>query len=59
MAWAEGESAARGLPQVRVQVRIALRGNLAFYGRLGYEVVSQHSHPGYGRPTFYTMRKRV
>jgi GNAT superfamily N-acetyltransferase len=57
MAWAEREAAGRGLPAVRVGVRLALPGNLAFYRRLGYQTVGEHAHPGYDRPTWVAMRK--
>jgi GNAT superfamily N-acetyltransferase len=59
MAWAEQEAEARSLPAVTVGVRLALAENLAFYRRLGYEAVSEHSHPGYERPTWVEMRKRL
>jgi predicted N-acetyltransferase YhbS len=59
MAWAEREAAGRGLPAVSVGVRLALPGNLAFYGRLGYQAVAEHAHPGYERPTWVMMRKSL
>jgi GNAT superfamily N-acetyltransferase len=59
MAWAEREAAGRGQAAVSVGVRLALPGNLAFYGRLGYRAAAEHAHPGYERPTWVTMRKIV
>jgi ribosomal protein S18 acetylase RimI-like enzyme/glutaredoxin len=59
MAWAESEAARRGAAEVTVGVRVAVPGNLAFYRRLGYEVVAEHAHPGYDRPTWLSMRKRL
>lgn len=59
MAWAEAEAENRGLPRVTVGVRLSVRGNLAFYRRLGYEVVAEHAHPGYDRPTWVSMQKGV
>lgn len=57
MAWAESEAVRRGLGAVAIGVRIALRGNVAFFRRLGYEVVAEHAHPGYDHPTWLEMRK--
>lgn len=59
MAWAEAEAASSGFGHVTVGVRLSLPANLGFYGRLGYEVVAEHSHPGYARPTWVSMRKWV
>ena len=59
MAWAEGQASNRGLSRVTVGVRLSLPGNLAFYRRLGYEVVAEYSHPGYDRPTWVSMQKSV
>lgn len=59
MAWAERQASDRGLARVTVGVRLSLPGNLAFYRRLGYEVVAEYSHPGYGRPTWVSMEKGV
>lgn len=59
MAWAEAEAESRGLPHVTVGVRLSVRGNLAFYRRLGYQVVAEHAHPGYDRPTWVSMQKGV
>ena len=59
MRWAEDEARRRGCSEVSVGVRTALPRNVRFYRLLGYEVVSEHRHPGYSRPTWLTMRKRV
>lgn len=59
MRWAENHAAAKGLPEVTVGVRLALPANLAFYKRLGYEVVAEHAHVGYDRPTWVSLRKSV
>ena len=59
MEWAEAQAENRGLPRVTVGVRLSLPGNLAFYRRLGYEVVAEHAHPGYDRPTWVSMQKGV
>jgi len=59
MAWAEDQAGSRGLSRVTVGVRLSLPGNLAFYRRLGYEVIAEHSHEGYDRPTWVLMDKGV
>ncbi|HSR25195.1 MAG TPA: GNAT family N-acetyltransferase, partial [Candidatus Eisenbacteria bacterium] len=59
MAWAEADARRHGLPEVTVGVRLALARNLAWYRRLGYEVVGEHAHPGHDRPTWASLRKRV
>jgi GNAT superfamily N-acetyltransferase len=59
MAWAESEARRRGLAAVTVGVRLALTGNRAFFGRLGYVPVAEHAHPGYDHPTSVEMRKGV
>jgi len=59
MAWAEVQAGDRGLSRVTVGVRLSLPGNLAFYRRLGYGVIGEHTHPGYDRPTWVLMQKDV
>jgi ribosomal protein S18 acetylase RimI-like enzyme len=59
MAWAEARAAELGLAEVTIGVRLALTGNLRLYRRLGYEEVALRSHPGWHRPTWVAMRKRV
>ncbi|TMC13040.1 MAG: GNAT family N-acetyltransferase [Chloroflexi bacterium] len=57
MAWAESAARRRGLSEVTVGVRLALAGNRAFYGRLGYHPAGEHAHPGYDQPTWVELRK--
>ena len=59
MAWAEAAARRRGLAAVTVGVRLALSGNRAFFGRLGYEPVAEHAHAGYDHPTWVELRKQV
>ena len=59
MAWAEAEARRRGLREVTLGVRLALPSNVALYRHLGYRPVSRHAHPGYDRPTWLSMRKRL
>jgi tRNA threonylcarbamoyladenosine biosynthesis protein TsaE len=59
MAWAEREAERRGCTGVYVGVRLGLGGNLAFYRRLGYEVVREHRHDGYDHTTWLALRKSL
>jgi len=59
MEWCQVEAKRRGHAEVRVGVRRALPGNLAFYERLGFQVTGSHSHPGYQEVTWYSMAKRL
>lgn len=59
MAWAEDEARRRNCGAVTCGVRIALPANLAFYRRLGYDVVAEHSHEGHAEPTWLALRKPV
>jgi proline iminopeptidase len=59
MTWAESAARRRGLRAVTVGVRLALTGNRAFFGRLGYEPGAEHAHAGYDHPTSVEMRKRL
>jgi ribosomal protein S18 acetylase RimI-like enzyme len=34
-----------GLPEVRVEVRLSLPGNVAFFRRLGFQTISEQPHP--------------
>lgn len=53
----EERAAAAGCAYVRVGVRLALSGNLAFFERLGYTAIVEDSHPGYRTPTYAHMVK--
>jgi tRNA threonylcarbamoyladenosine biosynthesis protein TsaE len=57
MAWAEREALRRGCPAVFAGVRTGLPGNLAFYRRLGYDVVGERRHDGYDHTTWLALRK--
>ena len=59
MAWAEEEAQRRGCKAVSVGVRLALRDNLDFYRKLGYEIIGEHRHEGYDRTTWLAMRKSL
>ena len=53
----EAEARARGLPGVRLGVRIALPDNQRLFASLGYRETSREAHPGFDHPTSINMRK--
>ena len=53
----EAEARAQGLPRVRLATRIALPHLRAYYERMGYHFVSEHTHAGYSAPTYIVMEK--
>ncbi len=55
----EAEARARRLRRVQLATRIALSGLRASYERMGYRVISEHTHEGYSAPTYVTMEKDV
>lgn len=57
IAAVEAEARARGLPGVRLGVRIALPQNQKLFNSLGYREISREAHPGFDHPTSITMRK--
>lgn len=59
MAYVEAQATQEGCAYVRVGVRLALPGNLAFFERLGYKAIAEDRHPGYPGPTFAHMVKEM
>ena len=55
----EAEARARGLPGVRLGVRIALPANQRLFDSLGYREISREAHPGFDHPTSINMRKAL
>ena len=55
----EDDARARGLPGVRLGVRIALPQNQRLFNSLGYREISREAHPGFNQPTSINMRKSV
>jgi len=53
----EAEARRRGLPGVRLGVRIALPDNQRLFASLGYREISREAHPGFDHPTSINMRK--
>lgn len=59
IAAVEAEARARGLPGVRLGVRIALPANQKLFQSLGYREISREAHPGFDHPTSINMRKSL
>jgi predicted N-acetyltransferase YhbS len=55
----EDEARARGLPGVRLGVRIALTDNQRLFAALGYREISREAHPGFKHYTSINMRKTI
>jgi len=53
----EAEARTRGLPGIRLGVRIALPDNQRLFASLGYRETSREAHPGFDHPTSINMRK--
>lgn len=59
IAAVEEDARARGLPGVRLGVRIALPANQSLFNALGYREISREAHPGFDHPTSINMRKAL
>ena len=59
IAAVEQDARARGLPGVRLGVRIALPDNQRLFNALGYREISREAHPGFDHPTSINMRKAL
>ena len=57
IAAVEDDARRRGLPGVRLGVRIALPNNQRLFLSLGYREISREAHPGFDHPTSINMRK--
>jgi ribosomal protein S18 acetylase RimI-like enzyme len=55
----EGFARRQGLKIAEVQVRIALSGNIALFGSLGYRETGRRAHPGFAEPTYLVMEKSL
>ena len=59
IAAVEDAARCRGLPGVRLGVRIALPDNQRLFNALGYREISREAHPGFDHPTSINMRKAL
>ena len=55
----ESEARRRGMPGVRLGVRIVLTDNQRLFRSLGYAEVSREAHAGFDHPTSINMRKAL
>lgn len=55
----EAEAKRRGLPGVRLGVRVVLTDNQRLFQSLGYREISREAHPGFDYPTSINMRKSL
>jgi len=55
----EAEARRRGLPGVRLGVRVVLTDNQRLFVSLGYVETSREPHPGFDYPTSINMRKAL
>ncbi len=55
----EEEARRRGLPGVRLGVRVVLTGNQRLFNSLCYVETSREPHPGFDYPTSINMRKAL
>jgi ribosomal protein S18 acetylase RimI-like enzyme len=55
----EEEARRRGLPGVRLGVRVVLTDNQRLFNSLGYVETSREPHPGFDYPTSINMRKAL
>ena len=55
----EAEARRRGMPAVRLGVRIVLTDNQRLFRSLGYAEVSREAHAGFDHPTSINMRKTL
>jgi ribosomal protein S18 acetylase RimI-like enzyme len=59
IAAVEAEARRRGLPGVRLGVRVVLTENQRLFAALGYLETSREAHPGFDYPTSINMRKAL
>jgi ribosomal protein S18 acetylase RimI-like enzyme len=55
----ESEARRRGLPGVRLGVRVALPDNQRLFTSRGYVEIGREAHPGFDHPTSINMRKSL
>ena len=59
LALAERQATSLGYARTRLRVRLDLPANRRLFERNGYEETTRLAHPGYDRPTFAVMEKRL
>ncbi|HEY3146782.1 MAG TPA: GNAT family N-acetyltransferase [Dongiaceae bacterium] len=59
MAEAESHASGMGAGQLRIDVRLALTENRAFFRALGFVEGSHRCHPGFASPTYVELEKTL
>jgi len=59
MVEAEALARAMGAKRLRVDVRLALAENRAFFRALGFVEMDQRCHPGFAEPTYVELEKTL
>jgi len=59
LAMAEEEARRRSLPRLHLSTRLVLLDNRRLFAACGFVETSQEAHPGYARPTFVNLEKRL
>ncbi|MFI4999613.1 MAG: GNAT family N-acetyltransferase [Reyranellales bacterium] len=59
VAAVEDQARRRGLPGVRLGVRVVLTDNQKLFNSMGYAEISREAHPGFDHPTSINMRKAL
>jgi hypothetical protein len=59
MAEAEAQARRLGVHRLRVETRLVLTENRAFFEALGFIEGAQHSHPGFAHPTYVELEKSL
>jgi N-acetylglutamate synthase-like GNAT family acetyltransferase len=57
VAAAEAEARRMGMDRLRVDVRLKLRDNRAFFRALGFVEGAERRHPGFSQPTYVELEK--
>jgi len=55
----EAIARARGIPRLKLGVRLALADNIRLFTRLGFRETGRTAHPGFAEPTSMDMEKRL
>lgn len=59
LTMAEDEAHRRKLPRMHLSTRLVLIDNRRLFTACGFVETTQQAHPGYARPTFVNMEKRL
>jgi len=59
IAAAEKEARARNLARLFLSTRLVLVDNRRLFAACGFVETTREAHPGYARPTFVNMEKRL